>query len=121
MGLMALLLSVAPGLPVGILIVSFVSIWLVAPAVALEASRPPKPKRQLSASPEQNRALRQIARETWRYFETFVSPQEHMLPPDNFQEDPKPTIAHRTSPTNIGLYLLAAVSCLLYTSDAADE
>jgi len=110
MGLMALLLSVAPGLPVGILIVSFVSIWLVAPAVALEASRPPKPKRQLSASPEQNRALRQIARETWRYFETFVSPQEHMLPPDNFQEDPKPTIAHRTSPTNIGLYLLAAVS-----------
>ena len=33
-----------------------------------------------------------------------------MLPPDNFQEDPRPVIAHRTSPTNIGLYLLAAVS-----------
>ena len=33
-----------------------------------------------------------------------------MLPPDNFQEDPRPVVAHRTSPTNMGLYLLSAVS-----------
>ena len=33
-----------------------------------------------------------------------------MLPPDNFQEDPKPVIAHRTSPTNLGLYLLSVVA-----------
>ena len=33
-----------------------------------------------------------------------------MLPPDNFQEDPRPIVAHRTSPTNIGLYFLSAVS-----------
>ena len=33
-----------------------------------------------------------------------------MLPPDNFQEDPRPVLAHRTSPTNMGLYLLSAVS-----------
>ena len=33
-----------------------------------------------------------------------------MLPPDNFQEDPTPVVAHRTSPTNLGLYLLSVVS-----------
>ena len=35
---------------------------------------------------------------------------DHMLPPDNFQEDPAPVLAHRTSPTNLGLYLLSAVT-----------
>ena len=56
------------------------------------------------------RALRLIARRTWRFFETFVTPADHMLPPDNFQEDPVPALAHRTSPTNLGLYLLSVVS-----------
>src|SRR5581483_10660768 len=44
-----------------------------------------------------------------RFFTTFVTAEDHWLPPDNYQEDPKGQIAHRTSPTNIGLYLL---SCL---------
>ena len=44
--------------------------------------------------------LRLTARRTWRFFETFVTPADHMLPPDNFQEDPEPVLAHRTSPTN---------------------
>ena len=56
------------------------------------------------------RALRLVARRTWRFFETFVTAEDHWLPPDNFQEDPKPVVAHRTSPTNLGLYLLSAVS-----------
>ena len=56
------------------------------------------------------RALRLVARRTWRYFETFVTADDQMLPPDNFQEDPRPVVAHRTSPTNVGLYLLSAVS-----------
>jgi cyclic beta-1,2-glucan synthetase len=55
-------------------------------------------------------ALRLIARRTWRYFATFVTPEDHALPPDNFQETPSPVVAHRTSPTNIGLYLLATVA-----------
>jgi len=44
---------------------------------------------------------------TWSFFETFVGPDDHWLPPDNYQENPVPTVAHRTSPTNIGLALLA--------------
>ena len=46
----------------------------------------------------------------WRFFETFVRPADNVLPPDNFQEDPSPVVAHRTSPTNIGLYLLSTVA-----------
>ena len=53
--------------------------------------------------------LRLTARRTWRFFETFITPADNMLPPDNFQEDPA-AVAHRTSPTNIGLYLLSTVS-----------
>jgi cyclic beta-1,2-glucan synthetase len=55
-------------------------------------------------------ALRLTARRTWRFFETFVGPEDHALPPDNFQDDPTPVVAHRTSPTNIGIYLLATVT-----------
>ncbi len=54
--------------------------------------------------------LREIARRTWAFFETFVGPEDNWLPPDNFQETPVPTIAHRTSPTNIGLALLSNLS-----------
>ena len=54
-------------------------------------------------------ALRQTARRTWLFFETFVTSADNMLPPDNFQDDPAPAVAHRTSPTNIGLYLLSVV------------
>ena len=56
---------------------------------------------------EQLTFLRRTARKTWHFFETFVTAQENWLPPDNFQEVPVPTIASRTSPTNIGLALLA--------------
>src|SRR5690606_22210068 len=55
-------------------------------------------------------ALRHIARRTWLYFETFVTVEHNMLPPDNYQEDPEPVVAARTSPTNIGVYLLSVVS-----------
>ncbi|MCY7409314.1 MAG: cyclic beta 1-2 glucan synthetase, partial [Chitinophagales bacterium] len=51
--------------------------------------------------------LQKIARKTWGYFERFVVAEDHWLPPDNFQEQPVEEIAHRTSPTNIGLSLLA--------------
>ena len=51
--------------------------------------------------------LRRIARLTWRYFEVFVGPQDNWLPPDNFQDDGDPRIAHRTSPTDMGLGLLS--------------
>ncbi len=54
--------------------------------------------------------LRLGARRTWRFFETFATAEDHMLAPDNFQEEPRPVVAHRTSPTNLGLYLLSTVA-----------
>ena len=56
---------------------------------------------------DQDHYLRRLARKTWSFFETFVTAQDNWLPPDNFQEIPVAKIAHRPSPTNIGLALLA--------------
>ncbi len=88
----------------------FVALWLLSPVLARRVSLPPPeaPWRQLSAP--DTVALRLTARRTWRFFEAFVGPEDHGLPPDNFQDDPRPVIAHRTSPTNIGMYLLATVT-----------
>ena len=61
-------------------------------------------------TPDQTVFLQKLSRKTWSFFETFVGPEEHWLPPDNFQEHPAPVIAHRTSPTNMGLALLANLS-----------
>ena len=52
--------------------------------------------------------LQELARDSWRFFERSVGAEDNHLPPDNLQLVPEPTLAHRTSPTNIGLYLLAA-------------
>jgi cyclic beta-1,2-glucan synthetase len=86
-------------------------LWLAAPAVARWISLPSAPAQDVVPLPrEEAAALRLLARRTWRFFETFVGPEDHALPPDNFQEDPRPVLAHRTSPTNLGLYLLAVVA-----------
>ncbi len=78
--------------------------------MAFWISRAPPPDAAQALTPRDVGSLRRVARRTWRFFETFVTADDNMLPPDNFQEDPSPVVAHRTSPTNIGLYLLSAVS-----------
>jgi cyclic beta-1,2-glucan synthetase len=93
-----------------ILLSPFAIAWIVAPLIAYQMSLSPKLEDALETSPADRKMLRLIARRTWTYFETFVTVSDSMLPPDNFQETPKPTVAHRTSPTNIGLYLLSIAS-----------
>ena len=88
----------------------FAVVWVLSPLIARWASLPPPVSGHLAIAPDDAEALRLIARRTWRFFETFVGPDDHMLPPDNFQEDPQRVVAHRTSPTNIGLYLLSVVA-----------
>ena len=107
--LAAILVSLA-GSPSAWVDLPFVILWLAAPAIAFLISTSPAVAGRVAASEPDLQSLRLIARRTWRYFETFVTPAENMLPPDNFQEDPQPVVAHRTSPTNIGLYLLCTVS-----------
>ena len=82
----------------------FLLLWLAAPARRATGSAGRVPPRRVELAPTSDRRLLpSVARKTWRYFETFVGPEDHWLPPDNFQEAPEPRIAHRTSPTNIGM------------------
>jgi len=105
--------------------VPFVAAWVCSPLIARLASRPPRLVGPAPLADDDATALRVIARRTWRFFETFVTSQEHMLPPDNFQEQPNPVVAHRTSPSNIGLYLLSVVAARDFgwigTREAADR
>jgi len=87
----------------------FLILWILSPVVARWASLPRGFAGAKPISDSDARVLRLTARRTWRFFETFVTPEDHGLPPDNVQEDPTLVVAHRTSPTNIGLYLLSVI------------
>jgi len=84
-------------------------LWLIAPFITWWTSKPIA--KQVSVlTQEQNIFLRKFARKTWAFFERFVEREDNWLPPDNFQEQPITLLAHRTSPTNIGLSLLSSLS-----------
>ncbi len=87
----------------------FIALWAVSPVLARWASETPAVAEHFKLSEAERQGLRLVARRTWRFFENFITADNHMLPPDNFQEDPQPVVARRTSPTNIGLYLLSVV------------
>ncbi len=90
--------------------VPFTLLWLSSPLMACWVSQPSRVAELQPVSDVDAHALRLVARRAWHYFDTFVTPADNMLPPDNFQEEPRPVLAHRTSPTNLGLYLLSIVS-----------
>ena len=85
-------------------------IWAFSPQIAYWVSMVRKPNKKVVLTSDEIAELRQMARRTWLYFERFIGPDDHWLPPDHYQEDPKGAIAHRTSPTNIGLMLLSTAS-----------
>src|SRR6185503_13357375 len=84
-------------------------LWLFAPEVAAVVSRPRRQRVGMLSENDAHR-LRLLARRTWLFFDRFVGPDDHWLPPDHFQEEPRGDVARRTSPTNIGLLQLATLS-----------
>ena len=84
-------------------------LWFASPAIAWWISQPFPPHRE-KLTTDQTLFLRKLARKTWSFFETFAGSEDHWLPPDNYQEYPAAVVAHRTSPTNMGLALLANLS-----------
>ena len=92
----------------------FLFCWFIAPYIAYWISVP-KIYLVKNLNVIQNNFLRILARKTWRFFDTFVGEEDHWLPPDNVQKSPVSIIAHRTSPTNIGLSLLANVVAFDFT------
>jgi len=115
-------MRIAPILAVGVLIavvslrnqalpvaLPLLVMWFIAPEVAYVLGHPRRlPGHGLDE--DDRLLLRRIARRTWRYFEVFVGPADQWLPPDNFQEQPRGEIAHRTSPTNIGMMFLSSLT-----------
>lgn len=83
--------------------------WCASPEIAFRLGLPTtEPEHTLE--PDERRFLRALARRTWLFFETFAGSEDQWLPPDNYQEDPGSVVAHRTSPTNIGMMLLSVVT-----------
>ncbi len=87
------------------------ALWIAAPEIAFRVSRrrpARRPREELDAAAR--RRLRLLARRTWLFYERFVGPEDRWLPPDNFQEHPDETVAHRTSPTNVGFALASSLA-----------
>lgn len=87
----------------------FLLLWFFSPQLIRYLSEPIIIK-PTELSNHQIETIRMISRRTWNYFETFVTKETNWLPPDNFQSEPKNLLAERTSPTNIGMYLLSICS-----------
>jgi cyclic beta-1,2-glucan synthetase len=87
----------------------FLVAWLVAPGVACWISQD-RLVPEVPLAEQERGELGLLARKTWGFFETFVGPEDNWLPPDNFQEEPRGQVAHRTSPTNKGLLLLSTLA-----------
>ena len=108
-------------MPVPALAALLCAVWAAAPVWTWWVSRP-NPARQADALPALEQAyLEGIARDTWRLFERCVGPAENHLPPDNLQTSPHDMVAHRTSPTNIGLYLLSCACARQFGWIGTDE
>jgi cyclic beta-1,2-glucan synthetase len=98
------------GLAMGLIEASPVLLlWVLSPFIVVWINRPIT-DHTAPLDEEQINLLRQIARRTWGFFERFVGPEDHWLPPDHYQETPVGTIAHHTSPTNIGLLFTSTLS-----------
>jgi hypothetical protein len=107
LGALSLLMVFRPGQ--SLVASPFLAIWMSSPAIAWLISQP-LTRKEAILSRDQRQMLRVVARQTWRFFETFMAAEDHYLPPDNYQEYPTAVTAHRTSPTNIGLGLLSTLA-----------
>jgi cyclic beta-1,2-glucan synthetase len=85
------------------------ALWFFSPAIA-HATGQPMRHRHVPLDRDARAMLRSTARRTWRFFDDLAGPADNWLIPDNIQEDRRERIAHRTSPTNIGLQLLSTLA-----------
>lgn len=106
LSILCLLFFLETNLPAFIASSPILILWFISPLMAWRLSLPEKEEIP-DLTQIQKQFLHKSARKTWSFFEDFVNEGENWLPPDNFQQHPDPVIAHRTSPTNIGLALLS--------------
>lgn len=105
-----LTIMASSGEPLSLMLAGVVLLlWLLSPIIVYWLNRPI----DIQVAPlkiDEISLLRQVARRTWSFFERFVGPEDHWLPPDHYQETPGAIVAHRTSPTNIGLLLTSTLA-----------
>jgi len=102
--LLILFLSFNASMSIGILSIPSCVLWFLSPLVAYYISRD-RNLETFKMTYEEESFLRKLSRKTWAYFEDFVNDENNWLGPDNYQEDPPNGLAHRTSPTNMGMEL----------------
>lgn len=123
MGVLGLVALVNP--PALLLALPFCALWISAPIIVRVMDTPLAKRADAKISAEDRKFLRQVARRTWRYFDDFVGPQTHWLPPDNYQARLRIEVAQRTSPTNIGMWFFALMSAYdaryITTDDLIDK
>lgn len=85
-------------------------VWAFSPLTAYSLSKP------LSCVTAPSSAERDYlltrSKQIWAFYADFCTAEDHFLPPDNYQERPPVGVAHRTSPTNIGLCLISCLAAL---------
>ena len=96
--------------PLAVLMYVLAAAWMLSPVVAWLASRDRTVSVSQKFKPDETLELRILARKTWRFFEEFAISENNWLCPDNLQQFPGPKLSDKTSPTNIGMQLLAALS-----------
>ena len=91
--------------------VPWLVLWCLSPLIGwILTLRPQAKPQQLLLSQKDLQFLREVARRTWRYFSDFVGDKTSWLPPDNYQVSHKNQVAMRTSPTNIGFWMLSTLA-----------
>ncbi len=101
--------------------VPMLALWFLAPAITWRMSTPEAADNPSLCSIDQYLLLHRSARKIWSFFEQFVTAEDNWLPPDNYQEQPVAVLAHRTSPTNLGLALLANLAAYDFGYIASGE
>ncbi|MBL7857818.1 MAG: cyclic beta 1-2 glucan synthetase [Cyclobacteriaceae bacterium] len=96
-------------IPQLLIAIPFLILWILSPAIVSFIDKPLNNSKS-TIHDTQKIYLRELARKSWSFFENLIGTEDHWLPPDNLQQYPIPVIAHRTSPTNIGLSVLANLS-----------
>ncbi len=84
-------------------------LWFSGPMIASYISKEDIDERVMSKK-DDIELLHSIGKKTWDYYREITDKKNNYLPPDNYQEFPYNGVANRTSPTNIGFYLLSILS-----------
>ncbi|MBQ7160636.1 MAG: hypothetical protein IJR90_02905 [Clostridia bacterium] len=106
-----------PGLAVGLLMFIFSPgplhkiiglFWVAMPFASYLLSKKQSLPKELPE--KKKKVIRGYAYRYWRFLSDYATPEDNRLPPDNVQYIRGEKTAHRTSPTNIGLFILSAVA-----------